>query len=63
YARSLFSAGHGYPMYDPSTVARVPEDYNSIRGISIGDVGVLSTEGEFIFGFNIFLPSDHPYNK
>jgi len=63
YVRSLFAAGHGYPMYDPMTVSRVPEDYHNVCGISIGDVGVLSDEGEFVFGFNIFLPSDHPYNK
>jgi len=50
-------------MYDPETVSRVPDDYKNVCGISIGDVGVLSDEGEFVFGFNIFLPSDHPYNK
>ncbi|KIM37501.1 hypothetical protein M413DRAFT_448552 [Hebeloma cylindrosporum] len=63
YARSLFPAGHGYPMYDAATVSKVPEDYKKVRGISIGDVGVLADDGQFIFAFNMFLPSDHPYNK
>ncbi|KIM37482.1 hypothetical protein M413DRAFT_448527 [Hebeloma cylindrosporum] len=63
YVRSLFAAGHGYPMYDTGTVSEVPEDYTNIRGISIGDVGVLSNHGEFVFAFNLFLPPDHPYNK
>ncbi|KIM37483.1 hypothetical protein M413DRAFT_448528 [Hebeloma cylindrosporum] len=63
YARSLFSAGHGYPMYDASTATSVPGDYKNVRGISIGDVGILSTNGQFIFAFNIFLPAGHPYNK
>ncbi|KIM37481.1 hypothetical protein M413DRAFT_30940 [Hebeloma cylindrosporum] len=63
YVRSMFATGHGYPMYDAVTVARIPDDYKAVRGISIGDVGVLSHEGEFLFAFNIFLPSDHPYNK
>ncbi|KIM37486.1 hypothetical protein M413DRAFT_448532 [Hebeloma cylindrosporum] len=62
YAHSLFAAGHGYPMYDTGTVSIVPKDYHS-RGISIGDVGMLSDDGEFLFAFNIFLPSDHPYNE
>ena len=33
------------------------------RGISIGDVGILNDDSEFVFAFNIFLPADHPYNK
>ncbi|KIM44650.1 hypothetical protein M413DRAFT_48211, partial [Hebeloma cylindrosporum] len=63
YVRSLFPAGQGYPMYDPMTISKVPDDYHTVAGISIGDVGVLSEDGEFIFAFNIFLSSDHPYNK
>jgi len=39
------------------------DDFRNTRGISIGDVGVLSPGNQFIFAFNIFLPVDHPYNK
>jgi hypothetical protein len=36
------------------------DDFRNTRGISIGDVGVLSPGNQFIFAFNIFLPADHP---
>ncbi|KIM44553.1 hypothetical protein M413DRAFT_356069 [Hebeloma cylindrosporum] len=62
YARSLFAAGHGYPLYDPMAVHGAPDDYLNSCGISIGDVGILSNVGDFVFAFNIFLPSDHPFN-
>ena len=63
YARSLFASGHGYALFTPVNVSYVPEDFTATRGISIGDVGVLNEDSEFLFAFNIFLPADHPYNK
>ncbi|KIM44528.1 hypothetical protein M413DRAFT_355425 [Hebeloma cylindrosporum] len=63
YARSFFPSGHGYPLCQPNTVARVSQDFKQNRGICIGDVGILTRRTEFVFMFNIFLPADHRYNK
>jgi len=63
YASSLFASGHGYATFIPETITPVPDDFKARRGISIGDVGILSEENDFIFAFNIFLAADHPYNK
>ncbi|KIM38653.1 hypothetical protein M413DRAFT_34219, partial [Hebeloma cylindrosporum] len=64
YASALFASGHGYPLYCPETVvSHLPADFRKIRGISIGDVGVLNSGNRFRFAFNIFLPADHPYNN
>ncbi|KIM44604.1 hypothetical protein M413DRAFT_42537, partial [Hebeloma cylindrosporum] len=63
YASLLFASGHGYPLYITETVvSHLPTEFRKIRGISIGDVGVLNNGNEFEFAFNIFLPADHPYN-
>lgn len=32
------------------------------KGISIGDVGIITPSGSFSFLFNICLPHDHPIN-
>ncbi|KIM44525.1 hypothetical protein M413DRAFT_55813, partial [Hebeloma cylindrosporum] len=63
YARSFFPSGHGYALFVPETMVPVPDDFKQERGISIGDVGILTRQTEFAFMFNIFLPADHPYNK
>ena len=62
FASSLFASGHGYPLFHPDTM-QLDNDLRNTDGISIGDVGFLSVENQFIFLFNIFLPADHPYNK
>ena len=59
----MFAAGHGYPLFYPDTILELDDDFRNTRGISIGDVGYLSSKNQFIFLFNIFLPADHPYNK
>ena len=63
FASSLFASGHGYALFYPETMLELDDDFRNTRGISIGDVGVLSPGNQFIFAFNIFLPADHPYNK
>jgi hypothetical protein len=50
-------------LFSPETIAEVPNDFKQKRGISIGDVGVVTRNSDFAFAFNIFLPADHPYNK
>jgi len=62
FASSLFASGHGYPLFYPDTM-QFDDEFRNTRGISIGDVGFLSVENQFLFLFNIFLPADHPYNK
>lgn len=62
YAQSLFPSGHRY-VFLPETVVTMPDDLKQKRGISIGDVGVLTRYSDFAFAFIIFLPADHPYNK
>jgi len=32
-------------------------------GVSIGDVGILDSRGDFAFLFNIFLPTSHEINE
>jgi hypothetical protein len=63
FASSLFASGHGYALYYPDTILELDDDFRNTRGISVGDVGFLSSKNQFIFLFNIFLPADHPYNK
>ena len=55
----MLSLGHGYPILD------VVGDWNRSvlhlkRGPSLGDVGLLNPDGDFLFIFNIFAPSDDP---
>ncbi|PPQ76765.1 hypothetical protein CVT26_000265 [Gymnopilus dilepis] len=59
YSRSLLLAGHGFPIWNPSGDLARPPAYLK-RGISIGDVGVLDSDGVFEFHFNIYLPPDDP---
>jgi len=33
-----------------------------VRGVGIGDVGIVTASGSFSFLFNICLPRDHPVN-
>jgi hypothetical protein len=59
YARRLLPKGHGYPLWVPEPYV---QQYRE-KGISIGDVGVITTSGAFNFFFNICLPLDDPVNR
>ncbi|KIM44477.1 hypothetical protein M413DRAFT_442449 [Hebeloma cylindrosporum] len=63
FASALFAAGHGYALFYPETILNLDDDFRDTRGISLGDVGVLMSDNQFFFAFNIFLPADHLYNK
>ena len=59
YSRSLLSSGNGYPIFDVIGDWK-RSSLHITRGPSIGDVGVLCHEGNFIFAFNIFAPPNDP---
>ena len=52
----------GIPMQHPEPNRTLPDAYRR-RGITIGDVGILTPFGGFDFMFNICLPADHPINQ
>ncbi|KAJ7931197.1 hypothetical protein B0H13DRAFT_860183 [Mycena leptocephala] len=62
YSRLLLSKGAGYPLWLPEPYDDLPLEYKE-RGVSVGDVGVITNDGAFDFIFNICLPRDHPINS
>ncbi len=48
-------------MWIPEPNLCLPDTYRE-RGISIGDVGIITPEGGFDFLFNICLPAEDPIN-
>ncbi|KAF8902780.1 hypothetical protein CPB84DRAFT_1846145 [Gymnopilus junonius] len=69
YSRSLFSAGHGFAFWDiPGSHIRGPTPLEqlegmSLLGMSIGDIGIIDPNGEFIFGFNVFASAADPLHQ
>lgn len=60
YMRSLFMLGNGTPIWDPVGDLSRPKA-SPESGIMIGDIGLLTHEGDFVCYFNIFLtPEDAP---
>ncbi|KAJ7301628.1 hypothetical protein DFH08DRAFT_945987 [Mycena albidolilacea] len=57
----LLRQGRGTPLYVPSPQVNLPAEYRR-RGVAIGDVGRITSEGSFDFFFNIYLPATHPIN-
>lgn len=60
YTRLLSNAS-GLALWHPEPAEKVPVKYRE-RGVSVGDVGVVDSDGWFDFLFNICLPSGHPIN-
>jgi len=52
YYDNLIVKGRGIPLWYPDPPLNFPEDYRR-QGISIGDVGIFSSSGNFTFFFNI----------
>lgn len=52
YSRLLLSHRHGYPLYHPEADLGLPSQYRR-RGVSIGDVGIVTRDGTFDFLFNV----------
>ncbi|KAF7302897.1 Pleiotropic drug resistance ABC transporter protein [Mycena kentingensis (nom. inval.)] len=61
YTRNLVGSGRGYPLLIAQPRMNLPIEYRS-RGVSIGDVGRVSPEGDFDFFFNIYRDRNHPIN-
>jgi hypothetical protein len=59
YTRALLLEGHGYPVFYPFGRLN-PQNPSVLKPITIGDVGVVKTDGNFKWLFNIFLPADRP---
>ncbi|KAF8987385.1 hypothetical protein BDQ17DRAFT_1205649, partial [Cyathus striatus] len=62
YARLLWPKGRGFPLWCPNPNKHLSPDYVK-SGIRIGDVGIITSNGEFDFLFNICLSADHPINR
>lgn len=61
YARLLLPKRLGFPLWNPTPDNNLPSEYRE-SGIGIGDVGIITMDGEFDFLFNICVPPDHPIN-
>lgn len=55
YARKLFARKYGYPLYIPEPSSTLPLDFIK-RGVSVGDVGIISQDGSFDFAFSLCAP-------
>jgi hypothetical protein len=60
YTGNLLTRGHGYPLWFPEP-SSIPPTYK-MNGVRVGDVGVITFDGQFEFIFNICLPSNHSIN-
>ncbi|KAH6911892.1 hypothetical protein BKA70DRAFT_1422605 [Coprinopsis sp. MPI-PUGE-AT-0042] len=61
YERHLLQHRHGFPLWMPQPTADAPPSYDD-KGVSVGDVGIITPSGGFDFLFNICLPAEHPNN-
>jgi len=62
YRDLLLPQRHGLPFWTPEPDANLPETYKD-RGISIGDLGLLTDDGGFDYLFNIHAKADDPVNQ
>jgi hypothetical protein len=61
YQRLLLPKGHGVPLYFPNLYDNLEAPCRD-RGVSIGDVGIITDDGSFDFLFSVCLPCDDPVN-
>lgn len=62
YYNNLILKRRGSPLWIPEPPYNLPIAYQK-QGVSIGDVGVLSTSGSFNFFFNICYSRENPVNS
>ena len=56
YAECLSHLKHGHPMYIPEPIVNANttgHNFNQIDGVAIGDVGIIRSEGDFDFLFDV----------
>ena len=61
YSHYMLLKGHGLPLYIPQPSTSHCDSYER-QGVSIGDVGVVTSLGDFDRFFNICLPAGHAMN-
>jgi len=61
YAQLLLTKKLGFPLWYPELSTNLPRAYLQ-KGISIGDVGIITPDGSFDFLFNICEKADDPVN-
>ncbi|KAK2459349.1 hypothetical protein APHAL10511_008634, partial [Amanita phalloides] len=61
YTRLQLNQRLGYPVYLPEPDCDLPLGYRE-TGVRIGDVGTVTSDGDFDFLFNACLPAGHPVN-
>ena len=61
YNQYMLLEGHGLPLYIPQPSTSHCDSYEQ-QGVSIGDVGVVTSLGDFDRFFNICLPAGHAMN-
>ncbi|KAJ7712806.1 hypothetical protein B0H16DRAFT_1899789 [Mycena metata] len=62
YSRLLLATGNGYPLSYPQPSDDLPPECQE-RGLEIGDVGALSSDGSFNVFFNVRRPDHDPVNR
>ena len=61
YERHMKLKKHGFPLWIPQPNTTLPRSYQW-QGVSIGDVGIFTSDGGFDFLFNACLPAGHACN-
>ncbi|KAF8997780.1 hypothetical protein BDQ17DRAFT_1411343 [Cyathus striatus] len=61
YIEHMFPLKHGYPLWFPEPDSSRSVEYRR-KGVSVGDVGVITSDGGFDFLFNIWLEAQDPIN-
>ncbi|KAK0194035.1 hypothetical protein F5146DRAFT_1221561 [Armillaria mellea] len=61
YRNLLLRERHGYPLWIPESDYNLPGPYRD-KGVSVGDLGILTDDGGFDFLFNACAEADDPVN-
>ncbi|KAF8977599.1 hypothetical protein BDQ17DRAFT_1224375, partial [Cyathus striatus] len=61
YVEKMFPLKHGYPLWLPQPDHNLPIEYRQ-NGVSIGDIGFITSNGGFDYLFNIWSPAKSPMN-
>ncbi|EDR11697.1 uncharacterized protein LACBIDRAFT_314198 [Laccaria bicolor S238N-H82] len=61
YERHMYLKKRGFPLWIPQPNTTLSRSYQR-RGVSIGDVGIFTSNGGFDFLFNVCLPAGDPSN-